>query len=195
MKILPFALLTLLTALFACETPQEKQPEAQTPAAPTEAEMVQRGQYLVEIMGCGDCHTPKIMTDKGPAPDPKRLLSGHPADEKLPPFPDPKKAYSGEWALFSPGLTAGVGPWGINYSANLTPDETGLGNWTFENFKKALTEGKSKGQDGGRMLMPPMPWQNYVNMKDEDLRAMFSYLKSIPPVKNIPPTLTPPPPM
>jgi hypothetical protein len=37
------------------------------------------------------------------------------------------------------------------------------------------------------MLMPPMPWQNYVNMNDDDLVAIFAYLRSIPAVKNVVP--------
>ena len=188
-----FALGSLALLLFACQAPAEKSSTNDTTAVAAAKETpVERGKYLVEIMGCGDCHTPKMMTDKGPAPDPARLLSGHPAGEQLPPFPDPKSAYSGAWALFSPGLTAGVGPWGINYAANLTPDETGLGNWTIDQFRRAFTQGKSKGLENGRPLLPPMPWQNYVNIKDEDLQAIFSYLKSIPPVKNLVPSPTPP---
>ena len=84
------------------------------------------------------------------------------------------------------------GPWGTSFAANLTPDETGIGNWSFGQFKKALTEGKAKGLDGGRMLLPPMPWPNYVSMQEADLRAIFAYLKSIPPVKNIVPAPVPP---
>jgi hypothetical protein len=57
---------------------------------------------------------------------------------------------------------------------------------------KALTEGKSKGLDGGRMLLPPMPWVNYINMADADMRAIFAYLKSIPAVKNAVPNPIPP---
>lgn len=188
----------MLAILLSCNASQDQQPDRQTtptPAPVPEADQVQRGQYLVGIMGCNDCHTPKVMTDNGPVPDAARLLSGHPADEKLPPFPDPKKAFSSEWVLFASDLTVGVGPWGVNYAANLTPDDTGLGNWTFENFKKALTEGKSKGMDNSRMLLPPMPWQNYRQIKDEDIRAIFAYLKSIPAVKNIVPNPAPPAPM
>lgn len=182
----------LLAFFAACTAQPEKQP---APPAETAESRVERGKYLVEIMGCGDCHTPKMMTPQGPAPDPARTLSGHPAAEQLPPFPDPKTAFSGQWALFSPGLTAGVGPWGVNYAANLTPDDTGLGNWTYEQFKRALTQGKSKGMENGRPLLPPMPWQNYVHMKEEDILAVFAYLQSLPPVKNVVPAPVPPAPM
>lgn len=151
---------------------------------------VNRGAYLVEIMSCHDCHTPKIMTDQGPAPDPNRLLSGHPADEKLVAVTDKKVLQN--YALFNMSLTAAIGPWGTSFSANLTPDETGLGNWTIDQFEKAIREGKSKGMDGTRMLLPPMPWQNLRNISDDDLAAIWAYLQSIPPIKNTVPAPIPP---
>lgn len=75
-------------------------------------------------------------------------------------------------------MTAWTGPWGISYSANLTPDETGTGNWTEEQFIRAIREGKSKGLQNGRSLLPPMPWQTLRIMKDEELKAIFAYLKN-----------------
>ena len=191
------SILLLVCAFYvwACTNPNDttnKTETAKSIVAEVAKDTVLHGKYLVEIMGCGDCHSPKMMTAQGPVPDPKRLISGHPAADKLPPFPNPKTTYSGAWALFTPDLTVGVGPWGVNYAANLTPHDTGMGNWTYEQFKKALTQGKSKGLDGGRMLMPPMPWQNYVHMKEDDIQAVFAYLKSIPPVDNIVPQPTPP---
>lgn len=128
----------------------------------------------------------------GPAPDPKRLMSGHPAEETLPAVTDKKMIAPGQWALFSPSLTAAVGPWGTSFAANLTPDDTGIGNWTYAQFEKALREGKSKGMDGTRPLLPPMPWPNLVKMNDEDMKAIFAYLKSLPPVKNAVPNQLPP---
>lgn len=155
---------------------------------------VKRGEYLVTASGCNDCHSPKIMTAMGPEPDPKRLLSGHDMNEKLPAVTDKKMIAPGQWMLFSSGLTAAVGPWGTSFAANLTPDDTGIGAWDFNQFKKAIREGKSKGLDGTRTLLPPMPWFNIAKLTDDDLEAVFAYLKSIPPVKNsvpnpIPPTL------
>ena len=94
--------------------------------------------------------------------------------------------------MFYPDLTAAAGPWGITFAGNLTPDETGIGNWTEEQFAKAFTEGKSKGLDNGRMLLPPMPLENYKDMKAEDVSAIFSYLKSLTPVKNVVPAPIPP---
>lgn len=161
-----------------------------TEAAPTQADLVKRGEYLIQTMGCNDCHTPKMMTPQGPVPDPKRLLSGHPAEESLAAIADPKILK--DYALFNMSLTAAVGPWGTSFAANLTPDDTGLGNWSLEQFGKALKEGKSKGMEGTRTLLPPMPWQNFVKLNDDDLAAMFAYLQSIPPVKNAVPAPLPP---
>lgn len=185
------ALAASLFLFFQCT--QTSGPNA--PAVAKTPDPVERGKYLVEIMGCGDCHSPKMMTPQGPAPDPAKLYSGHPAGEVLPKIEDKKLLASGAWVFFNPTLTAAIGPWGANYSANLTPDETGLGNWTLDQFKKAVREGKSKGMENGRMLLPPMPWQNYRNLSDDDAAAMFAYFKSIPAVKNIVPAPTPPAPM
>ena len=91
------------------------------------------------------------------------------------------------WILMNEDITAAAGMWGISFAANLTSDQTGIGNWTEENFKRALKEGKYKGLEGGRMLLPPMPWQNFANIKDEDVKAIFAYLKSTKPVNNLVP--------
>lgn len=140
---------------------------------------IERGKYLVEIMGCTDCHAPKKMTPQGPIPDPELGLSGHPAK-----VPMGKIVKTQDWVLFHPMNTIAVGPWGATFSANLTPDPTGIGNWSQEQFIIAMTEGKSKGIRTARPLLPPMPWQNYVHMKKEDLVAVFAYLKSCKPVNN-----------
>lgn len=151
---------------------------------------VERGKYLTLIMGCSDCHTPKRMTDHGPEPNPDMLFSGHPAGETLPAVD--KKALAAGWMLFSPGLTSYVGPWGQSFAANLTPDVTGLGNWTYANFEKAIREGKFKGLDGGRMILPPMPWPMYANLTDEDLQSMWKYLRTVKPISNVVPAALPP---
>jgi len=83
---------------------------------------VKKGEYLVTVAGCNDCHSPKIMTDLGPAPDPARLLSGHPADEKVSPY---DTVASKNWILFSLSGTSAHGPWGTSFAANITPDTTG----------------------------------------------------------------------
>lgn len=153
-------------------------------------ELVKRGEYLVTTMGCNDCHSPKQMGVNGPEIIPELLLSGYPADRPVMKF-DTTWTNKG-FAIFYPDLTAGAGPWGVSFAANLTPDVTGIGTWTEEQFKKALTEGKFKGLDGTRMLLPPMPWFNLTQLTDHDTKAIFAYLKSIPPVRNVVPAPIPP---
>lgn len=151
--------------------------------------LVKRGEYLVTIMGCNDCHTPLKMTDQGPMPDMDRMLSGYPSQIPLSKL---DTSLMNRWVLFSMAGPAMAGPWGISFAANITSDETGIGNWTEEQFKKAFTEGKFKGQEGTRPLLPPMPWQNYVHIKDEDVKAIFAFLKSTKPVNNVVPAAVPP---
>lgn len=99
---------------------------------------------------------------------------------------DPELIKKG-WILFDADLTAAAGPWGVSFAANLTSDQTGIGNWTEENFRRALKEGKYKGLEGSRMLLPPMPWANFTGIGNEDIKAIFQYLKSTKPVSNVVP--------
>ena len=159
----------------AVSTPPDAQD--QKSAVPTP---VQRGAYLVRAMGCNDCHTPWKLGTKGPEPDMSRELSGHPADLVMPPAPK----LSGPWT-WSGGVTntAFAGPWGTSFTANLTPDaDTGLGKWTAETFIATLRTGRHEGK--GRPLLPPMPWPMIRQLTDEDLRAVFAYLQSLPPIRN-----------
>lgn len=151
---------------------------------------IARGKYLVTTIGCADCHSPKRMTERGPEEIPELALSGHPAGDTLPPLS--MDAMQKGWMLMTGDLTAAVGPWGISFSANLTSDDTGIGNWTMERFKTAMREGKLKGDKGGRMMLPPMPWQNFAKLSDEDLESMFKYLQSTEPVENAVPAPIPP---
>lgn len=154
-------------------------------------QQVVRGKYLVQASGCNDCHSPKIMTAQGPMDDTTRLLSGHPAD--MPLFPVDTAVLHGAWIQAAPDLTAWAGPWGVSYSANLTPDEkTGLGGWTEDIFIRTIRTGKYHGVNEGRTLLPPMPWQNFRGMTDEDLKAIFAYLQSVPAVNNAVPAPVPP---
>lgn len=172
-----------LLALGSCQKAADcPEPEPQT------VDLVTRGAYIVATSGCNDCHTPKTMTDHGPVPDMNRMLSGHPASEAIAPY-DP--ATVGPWVLLSPGLTAAVGPWGVTYAANLTPSESGLKGWNEERFMKAIREGKHMGLDNTRPIMPPMPWQEISKMTDDDLKAMFAYLQTIPAVDNVVPAFAP----
>ena len=149
---------------------------------------VDRGKYLVTTMGCNDCHTPWTMTANGPAPDMKRMLSGHPADFVVPPPPAASQAWPVAVAATNTGW---AGPWGISFTANLTPDrETGLGAWTADEFVAALRTGRHQGR--GREILPPMPWPFISQLGDDDLRAVFAYLQSIPAVVNKVPEPQPP---
>ena len=151
--------------------------------------LVKRGEYLVTIMGCQDCHSPKVMTPQGPAIDSAHMLSGHPFSLPVPKV-DPSQLQS--WVLFNHNNTAFVGPWGISFASNITSDETGIGNWTEAQFLKAIREGKYKGMDNTRPLLPPMPWNVYSRATDDDLKAIFAYLKSTAPVANRVPGPVPP---
>jgi hypothetical protein len=153
--------------------------------------LIKKGEHIVQSSVCGDCHAPKKMTEKGPEPDPSLGLSGHPANSKLPP-PQPAALKAG-WILFSPDLTASVGPWGTSFSANLTPDTaTGIGLWTEQHFFTAIRKGKFHGLEASRDLLPPMPWQFIRNLTDDELRAVFAYLKSCKPISNAVPAPIPP---
>jgi cytochrome c553 len=141
---------------------------------------VERGRYLVSIGGCADCHTPRRMGPNGPEPDLTRWLSGHPEDAQLPP---PPVLPPGPWFAITAGLTAWAGPWGVTYAANLTPDEnTGLGIWTEGMFVQAMRTGKHMGS--GRDILPPMPWQALAGLTDDDLKAIYAYLRSLPAISN-----------
>jgi mono/diheme cytochrome c family protein len=149
----------------------------------------ERGKYLVTIASCNDCHTPLKMTAQGPQPDMTLLLSGHPASLHMatPPKTDEMWGWVGAMTM-----TAFSGPWGTSYAANLTPDmETGLGAWSEAAFIGAMRTGQHMG--AGRPIMPPMPWMNIGKMTDDDLKSVFAYLKTIPPVKNQVPDAAEPP--
>lgn len=181
------AALVLLCACGAADAPVDAAAEAPTAQA-DKAALIERGRYLVEITGCNDCHSPKLMGSQGPYPDPDHILSGYPASRPLPPVP----ANADGWALMAMDLTAAVGPWGTTFAANLTSDATGIGNWTEEQFERALRHGLYKGLEGSRPLLPPMPWQNLMHMEPEDMKALFAYLKSTKPVENVVPAPIPP---
>jgi hypothetical protein len=157
----------------------------------TKDEMIARGKYLVSFGGCNDCHTPKVYTDMGPMPDTTRLLSGFAAGESLPPA-DLSMITPGKWILMDQNITAFVGPWGISYAANLTPDNaTGMGAMSEDMFIKTLREGKWMGV--GRPLLPPMPWQPIgATLKNDDLKCIYAYLQSLKPIHNEVPQPVPP---
>jgi len=179
------ALVTIISmslTLMSCS--ESSKNEIVQPTDLSQEQLIERGAYLVNTSACHDCHSPKVMTPKGPEPDPERLLSGYPANE---PMPEVNTDMLNSWILFNQQLTSAVGPWGVSFAANITSDETGIGNWTEEQFLTAIRKGKYKGLEGSRPLLPPMPWQVYRNMIDQDLKAIFAYLKSTKPVHNIVP--------
>ena len=152
---------------------------------------VDRGRHLVDSMACTDCHTPMKFDAKlnMPVPDAERFLSGHPAGAPTA-------------AAMAPGSAMVVGqtgtsfrfPFGVVYSANLTPDETGLKGWSEKMFVDAIRTGRHMGGTG-RPIYPPMPWPSFRNLGDEDLRAIYAYLRTIKPVRNDVPDAEIPPPV
>lgn len=189
-KLLINFLFFIFTVLFVLIFPGCAKDQSNEKKEMSKNDMIARGAYLVNLGGCNDCHSPKTFTDMGPIPDTTKLLSGHPAGSQLPKF-DPAMVKPGNWYLGSSDMTAWVGPWGISYTANLTPDDpTGIGTWTDEVFIKAMRTGKHMGV--GRPLLPPMPWMYIAKATDDDLKAIFTYLKSLPPINNqVPDPVTP----
>ena len=153
------------------------------------SDRIERGRYLVNTSGCMDCHTPLKKGPNGPEPDLTRTLSGHPQSFVIsaPVAPPP-----GPWmATIAATGSAYSGPWGLSFAANLTPDmETGLGRWSEDDFVQTIRTGRRLGR--GRPLLPPMPIPVYSQMTDDDLKAVFAYLKTLPPVRNkVPDPLAP----
>lgn len=174
----------LLAALWLLSAPLvQAADENETTAAKRE-----RGKYLVTTSGCNDCHTPWKMGPNGPAPDMSRELSGHPQYLLMPEAP----AAQGHWIVSASSTnTAWAGPWGVSFTANLTPHkETGIGKWTLQNFVDTIRTGRHLGR--GRVILPPMPIPMYKHMTDEDLEAVFTYLQSLPPIDNRVPVPRPP---
>ena len=188
------ALLTrlVLIAPLATRASSEEPAAAGAPAAAApDPAKVERGRYLVTFAGCNDCHTPWKLGENGPEPDMTRMLSGHPQDLVMPP---PPALGNGPWSTASSAtVTAWSGPWGVSYTRNLTPDnETGLGTWTEKEFVDTLRHGRQRGI--GRELLPPMPWPAFGQASDEDLAAIYAYLRTIPAVSNRVPDPVPPSP-
>jgi mono/diheme cytochrome c family protein len=148
-----------------------------------------RGKYLVTVAGCNDCHTPWKVGPAGPEPDMSRMLSGHPESFAI---GAPATLPAGPWiAAANATNTAHSGPWGVSFTANLTPDpETGLGKWTQSTFTQTIRTGRHMGR--GRKILPPMPIPMYKNFTDADLAAIFTYLQSIPAISNRVPEPLPP---
>lgn len=157
--------------------------------SPADPARVDRGAYLVRIMGCNHCHTPYKLGPRGPEPDMSRALTGHPSDFQLSPAGSAGTGWVWSGAATN---TAFSGPWGVSFAANLTPDpDTGLGKWTEEMFIATMKTGRHQGK--GRQILPPMPYENLGNLSDQDIKDLFAYLQSLPPVRNrVPSPIDPP---
>ena len=177
----PLLALTLGTLLVAAAGNGQAQTQSQT----------ERGRYLLNTSGCHDCHTPFKLGPSGPQPDMARMLSGHPEGLVMPPAP---ALPPGPWLTVSAATnTAYAGPWGVSFSANLTPDaDTGLGRWTARDFVSTIRSGRHMGK--GRPVLPPMPVPVYNHFDDGDLEAIFAYLRTVPALKNRVPEPLPPAP-
>lgn len=192
-QLIALAFLCLTAGAISCNTENKTRKEEKQTA--TKEQKIERGRYLVAVIGCGDCHTPKMMTDKGPVPDMERFLSGYDARMPLGEY-DTALANSGKWAILKGDLTAAAGPWGVTFAANLTPDPTGLGDWNYETFRRAIKEGKYKGLANSRPLLPPMPTPSLAQLEEQDVEAIYEYLRTVKPINNLVPQamLNPPPP-
>jgi CxxC motif-containing protein (DUF1111 family) len=156
------------------------------------AESIKRGKYLVDLGGCNLCHTPKIMTSSGMELDESRLLSGHPQDDADSEYTAEALNAEGQVTKSNFHLTRWAGPWGVSFAANLTPDKiTGIGSWSEDDFIKTIRTGRHMGN--GREIQLPMPVDIFGQFTDDDLRAIFAYLKSLNPVENRVPASIPAP--
>lgn len=179
-------LLIALVSMIAMSCHQKPAPEvAYSP------ERLEIGEAIVEGWNCSFCHTPQIKGPDGkPMPDPKRLMSGHPADDQIPEVPD-MVISSSEWMEFLDNLDPTV--WATDnlliFSANLTPnDETGIGTWTEVEFVETIRQGRHRGIE--RRLNYPMPWRELSEVSDEELLSVYEYLMSLEPVNNkVPPSI------
>lgn len=191
-RIFPILFSGLAALLFSsCQNKNyAKVPEEPALAEITYEQKVKRGQYLVTTIGCADCHSPKKFGERGPEEIARLQLSGFQQGQELPAV-DMANLPPG-FIVMSGDLTAAFGPWGTSFAANITSDETGIGNWSEEQFKTAMRKGKFKGLENARDLLPPMPWFNFAQLTDEDLEAMYAYLKSTKPVNNVVPAPIPP---
>ncbi|MFN8060243.1 MAG: hypothetical protein U0Q12_13890 [Vicinamibacterales bacterium] len=171
-------LLTGTMAARASSQAARRAPAASTPT--TDTARLERGEYLVRVAACHDCHTPFAMGPNGPAPDMTRALSGHPQELVMPPAPPAVGPWIGHVGATN---TAWAGPWGVSFSANLTPDpETGLGSWTEEMFLATVRTGRHQGK--GRAILPPMVIPALQAATDEDLKSIFRYLQTVRPIRN-----------
>jgi hypothetical protein len=188
-KMLIYLFMGCLSVFLLAKCDNRKSGTAEKPVAKESyagfESQVKWGEHLVTVSACQDCHTPK----KGYGLDSAHMLAGYIGT----PVADVsrKDVQSKGWAVTT-DLTSWVGPWGVAYTANLTSDSTGIGKWNEERFIYAIRYGKYNGLASDRDLNPVMPWTMYRNMTDDELKAIFAYLKSTKPIKNVVPPPVPP---
>jgi hypothetical protein len=173
--ILLVIMLGAAAVVWAARTPRADDKAVQ----PVALDPVARGKYLVTIMACADCHTPH--NEKGELIT-EMLFAGHPEKAPLPVW-EPAMLEKGILATIAPTLTAFAGPFGTSVATNLTPDmETGMGVLSVEGFMQSWRTGQHWKYP--RPILPPMPAPFYKDMEEADMRAIFAYLRTVPPVKN-----------
>lgn len=192
-KFIPLAIVLCAVVLFAIACQQSADTSTAASSASADslkfngyASQVKWGEHLVTVGGCHDCHTPKKFSPNGMEPDMTLALSGHPTAAPIPDVDRMEMAKKG--LSVTNDLTVWVGPWGVSFASNLTPDSTGIGAWKEDQFIYAIRNGVFKGLPGSRPMLPPMPWQTVRMMTDDELKAMFAYLQTIPAVKNVVPS-------
>lgn len=128
--------------------------------APENRHIVERGEYLVELLGCGACHTNGALVGD---PDMDRPLAGSRTGI----------AYTNPLGHEYPGVI---------YPPNITPEpETGIGGWSDVQIANAIRAGIGRHT---KRRITTMPWQGYAKLTDDDVDAIVSYLRSIKPVKH-----------
>jgi len=177
----------IVYCLHSC-SPEETKHPATTDTLAVKDSLIKRGGYLVSIVGCDECHSPKIMTATGLEIDSARRFSGYPSAEPVR-RPHVTGAHLGQFVANS-DLTMFQAPFGVSFAANITSDATGIGDWSEARFRNAFVNGQHLGLDKERHIVPPM--SQFTKMKDADVKAIFMYLKSTKPVKNIVPAWIPP---
>lgn len=184
LKLIGIICSLFLSIIYIVSCSDNSKKEATQIKAPSLQDTIERGRYLVRIGGCGDCHSSKTFGPEGQKENEDVLLGGYqPGDS----FPIPDKKIVRHSVVFNQQNTGFSGPWGISYAANITSDDSGIGTWTYGQFELAMRKGKYMGLEGSRTLLPPMPWPNYREMTEGDMKAIFAYLKHTKPVKNIVP--------
>jgi hypothetical protein len=191
MKVSTYFVLALVLSAALVEGCKKNAPRSAALNPVYTAAQVTKGAKLVDEWKCNYCHTPELKGPGGkPIPNPDKLLSGHPQDEKIPGIADMVIA-SPEYMEFLDNLPNTV--WASNdtlvFASNLTPDDaTGIGTWSAGQFVATLRSGKHMGL--GRRVLYPMPWQELATLPDSDLTSIYAYLRTIKRVKNkVPPPI------